>query len=333
MAPAAQPLLRRSGTRQGMGRHWPSRRDGCRAVHHAPSLSGSIIKILDLQPREREREREESEREGGVVNNQTENTATAQRHLHRSVVHLKALVNTGSQELAAAGGPSATHLLYPLPVGTHIKNRIRSDTHKCTNNLSFSRKHNSLCFNVTTITQHRHGTKVRFAGVSDPLPPKWVITVAICKGHGPLSASNDASLRESAAKTAGDVGAVPYPSTGRTEHRCRAKKKATTTAQRCTQSKATPTEPCYATARSQASAAFDALRLQRTASTGTVDAFLLAHLSCQQRKHSFALAPSAKRHPSPLMIQCINTFSHQRGADVLRYRILGRDWERCFKKH
>ncbi len=35
---------------------------------------------------------------------------------------------------------------------------------------------------------------------SDPLPPKWVITVAICKGHGPLSTSNDASLRESAAK-------------------------------------------------------------------------------------------------------------------------------------
>ncbi len=51
------------------------------------------------------------------------------------------------------------------------------------------------------------------------------------------------------------------------------------------------------------------------------------------RKHSFALAPFAKRPPSPLMIQCINTFSHQQGADVLRYRILGRDWERCFKKH
>jgi len=42
-----------------------------------------------------------------------------------SVVHLKALVNTGSQELAAAGGPSATHLLYPLPVGAHIKHTIR----------------------------------------------------------------------------------------------------------------------------------------------------------------------------------------------------------------
>lgn len=111
------------------------------------------------------------------------------------------------------------------------------------------------------------------------------------------------------------------------------KKKATTTAQRCTQSKATPTEPCNATARSQASAAFYAQRLQRTASANTADTFLLAHLSCQQRKHSFALVPSAKRPPSPLMIQCINTFSHQRGADVLRYRILGRDWERCFKKH
>lgn len=134
-------------------------------------------------------------------------------------------------------------------------------------------------------------------------------------------------------KTAGDVGAVPYPSTGRTEYRCRGKKKATTTAQRCTQSKATPTEPCNATACSQASAAFYAQRLQRTASADTADTFLLAHLSCQQRKHSFALVPSAKRPPSPLMIQCINTFSHQRGADVLRYRILGRDWERCFKKH
>lgn len=41
---------------------------------------------------------------------------------------------------------------------------------------------------------------------SDPLPPKWVITVAICKGHGPLSASNDASLRESAAKQQGTWG-------------------------------------------------------------------------------------------------------------------------------
>lgn len=111
------------------------------------------------------------------------------------------------------------------------------------------------------------------------------------------------------------------------------KKKATTTAQRCTQSKATPTEPCNATARSQASAAFYAQRLQRTASADKADTFLLAHLSCQQQKHSFALVPSAKRPPSPLMIQCINTFSHQRGADVLRYRILGRDWERCFKKH
>lgn len=88
MAPAAQPLLRRSGTRQGTGRQWPSRRDGCRAVHHAPSLSGSIIKILDLQPRKGERERERKrEGEGGVVNNQTENTATAQRHLHSQFTH------------------------------------------------------------------------------------------------------------------------------------------------------------------------------------------------------------------------------------------------------
>lgn len=126
-------------------------------------------------------------------------------------------------------------------------------------------------------------------------------------------------------------GAVPiYREDGVTLRR---KKKVTTTAQRCTQSKATPTEPCNATARSQASAAFYAQRLQRTASADKADTFLLAHLSCQQRKHSFALVPSAKRPPSPLMIQCINTFSHQRGADVLRYRILGRDWERCFKKH
>lgn len=111
------------------------------------------------------------------------------------------------------------------------------------------------------------------------------------------------------------------------------KKKATTTVQCCTQSKATPTEPCNATARSQTSAAFHAQRLQRSASADTAHAFLLVHLSCQQRKHSFVLVPSAKRPPSPLMIQCINTFSHQRGADVLRYRILGRDCERCFKKH
>lgn len=135
---------------------------------------------------------------------------------------------------------------------------------------------------------------------SDPLAPKWVITVAICKGHGPLSASNDASLRESAAKQQGTLGAVPYPSTGRTEYRCREKKKATTTVQCCTQSKATPTEPCNATARSQASAAFHAQRLQRSASTDTAHAFLLVHLSCQQRKHSFALVPSAKRPPLPL---------------------------------
>ncbi len=77
------------------------------------------------------------------------------------------------------------------------------------------------------------------------------------------------------------------------------KKKATTTAQRSTQSKATPTEPCYATARSQALAAVYTQRLQRTPSAGKADAFLLAHLSCQQQKHSFALAPSAK-HPLPL---------------------------------
>jgi len=68
MAPAAQPLLRRSGTRQGMGRHWPSLCDGCMAVYHALSLSGSIIKILDLQQRERKR------RGGGRggINNQKE---------------------------------------------------------------------------------------------------------------------------------------------------------------------------------------------------------------------------------------------------------------------
>lgn len=62
-----------------------------------------------------------------------------------SVVHLKALVNTGSQELAAAGGPSATHLLYPLPVGAHIKHTIHLDIHKCTSNLLFCMKGNKNC--------------------------------------------------------------------------------------------------------------------------------------------------------------------------------------------
>lgn len=58
-----------------------------------------------------------------------------------SVVHLKALVNTGSQELAAAGGPSATHLLYPLPVGSHISKTQSVQTHTSPkNNLSFSIK-------------------------------------------------------------------------------------------------------------------------------------------------------------------------------------------------
>ncbi len=136
---------------------------------------------------------------------------------------------------------------------------------------------------------------------SDPLPPKWVITVAICKGHGPLSISNDASLRESAAKkTQGTWGRCRTHLPGGRKTAAEDKKKATTTAQRSTQSKATPTEPCYATARSQALAAVYTQRLQRTPSAGKADAFLLAHLSCQQQKHSFALAPLAPLSaPSP----------------------------------
>ncbi|CAM4726699.1 unnamed protein product [Leuciscus chuanchicus] len=182
-----------------------------------------------------------------------------------SVVHLKALVNTGSQELAAAGGPGATHLL-------------------------------------------------------DPLPPKWVITVAICKGHGPLSASNDASLRESAAKQQGTWGAVPYPSTGRTEYRCREKKKQQQQSNVAPRAKLLPLS--LATLQ-------PAARLLLPSTPRDYSA-----LPAQTRRTHFfwCISPVNSENialrwyhplsapPSPLMIQCINTFSHQRGADVLRYR-------------
>lgn len=135
-------------------------------------------------------------------------------------------------------------------------------------------------------------------------------------------------------KTAGDVGAVPYPSTGRTEYRCSEKKKRQ---------------------QQQPNVAPRAKLLPLSLATLQPAARLLlpstprdySALPAQtQRTHFFwRISPVNSENtalrwyhplsapPSPLMIQCINTFSHQRGADVLRYRILGQDWERCFKKH
>ncbi|KAA0717980.1 E3 ubiquitin-protein ligase FANCL [Triplophysa tibetana] len=58
-------------------------------------------------------------------------------------------------------------------------------------------------------------------------------------------------------------------------------------------------------------------RSQTSANAGTADEFLMVHLSCLHQKHGFTLAPSSRCPPSPLMTQCINTFSHQQRADVL----------------
>lgn len=121
--------------------------------------------------------------------------------------------------------------------------------------------------------------RIRIHG--DPLLPKWAITVAICKGHGPRSARDDASLQESAATQQGDEGAVPiYQEDGKQE-------------------KTTASRVLRRTARSQTSAARDTLRLQRAANAARRMHFLRMHFLrciCQHHKHGFALAPST-RHP------------------------------------
>lgn len=168
---------------------------------------------------------------------------------------------------------------------------------------------------------------------SDPLPPKWVITVAICKGHGPFSASNDASLRESAAKQQGTWGRCHTHLPGGRSTAAEEKKRQQQQPNVAPRAKLLPPSP--ATLQPAARLLLPSTPRDYSAlpAQSRRTHFFWRISPVNTRKHSFALAPFAKRPPSPLMIQCINTFSHQQGADVLRYRILGRDWERCFKKH